>query len=291
MKPILLSDSSADMYSGYYAENDVERVSLSYIINGQQFFDRSIAEETNYLYARMRKGDSVTTSQVNVQTFYDLFESFLPQGRPIVTISMSSKLSGTFAASETAKEMILQKHPEAEIYNIDSCSATVGQGHILSYAVSLRDQGLSGKEIAALLEENKTRFVHSVFVDDLVYLRRGGRLSAAESFFGNLLGIKPLIWVDEKGYLVPREKKRGRKQAIFGTADFLVENIVDPEKQTVFIGHGDCPEDAEELKQLVMSRVPVRDFLIGMIGPVIGAHTGPGSLAISFFGKDRKEIK
>ncbi|MCL2817118.1 MAG: DegV family protein, partial [Clostridiales bacterium] len=216
MKPILLSDSSADICGEFYAENDVARVNLSYTINGEQFFDTSTAEETSHLYARMRKGDVSTTSQVNVQTFYDIFESFIPQGRPIVALYMSGKLSGTFAASQTAKEMILQKYPDAEIYNIDSYSATVGEGQMLSYAVTMRDQGMSGRELAAWLEENKTRFLHHVFVDDLVYLRRGGRLTAAESFFGNLLGIKPLIWVDPNGYLVPREKKRGRKQAIAG---------------------------------------------------------------------------
>jgi len=291
VKPILLSDSSADIYHEYYAENDVAKVCLTYTINGQQFFDNSVAAETNHLYARMRKGDSVTTSQVNVQTFYDFFESVLPQGRPIVSLSMSSKLSGSFSASQTAREMILQKYPEAEIYTVDSVSTTAGQGQMLFYMVAMRDQGMSGKEIAVWLEENKTRFIHCVFVDDLIYLRRGGRLTAAESFFGNLLGIKPLIWMDSNGYLVPREKKRGRKQALFGLADLLAENIVEPEKQTVFIAHGDCPEEAEELKQQIMRRSPVRNYFIGMIGPVIGSHTGPGSLAVSFFGKDRKEVK
>ena len=289
-KPIILTDSSADLKDEMYKEIGVERLSLSYTIDGEEFFDNSLDADTKAFYDKMRAGKIPLTSQINTQTFFDHFEKMVPLGRPIIYIGFSSKLSATYSSGAKAVEMILEKYPDTVITAIDTKCASGGQGLLPFYAAQMRDEGKSYEEIVAWIEENKYRAHHWVFVDDLNYLKRGGRLSAAEAFFGNILSIKPLIWMDAEGKLTPYAKERGKKKVLKAMVDRIAENIEDAENQTVFICHSDYPEGAKELKAMIEERVKLSDVRYNYIGTVIGSHTGPGILALFFMGKDRRNI-
>ncbi|MBQ9992858.1 MAG: DegV family protein [Firmicutes bacterium] len=289
MKPIIITDSCADLPASFYEENDVLRLKLTYTVDGVDFTDESEAEQTLAFYQKMREGAITKTSMVNVQAFYDCFEKLIPEGRPIIYIGFTSALSATFSSSVTARDMILEKYPDAKIYLVDSLCACIGQGLLPYYAVQLRDAGKSAEEIVEWVEANKLRVNHWVFVDDLKYLQRGGRLSKGEAFFGNLLSIKPLIWVDAEGRLTPYSKEKGKKKVIRAIVDKFVENVENPEEQTVFICHSDYLEGAQELAAMLREKVPnIKEIRYELIGTVIGSHTGPGILAVFFMGKDRR---
>ena len=288
--PIIITDSSADLKDEMYKELGIERLKLSYTIDGEEFLDNSYDSETKEFYDKMRAGKIPLTSQVNTQTFFDYFEKLVPLDRPIIYIGFSSKLSATYSSGAKATEMILEKYPDTVITAIDTKCASGGQGLLPFYAAKMRDEGKSYEEIVAWIEENKYRAHHWVYVDDLNYLKRGGRLSAAEAFFGNILSIKPLIWMDAEGRLTPHSKERGKKKIFKAMVDKIVENIEDAENQTVFICHSDYPEGAKELKELIEERVKLNDVRYNYIGTVIGSHTGPNILALFFMGKDRRTL-
>ena len=290
MKPILLTDSCADLPASFYEENDLLRIKLSYIIDNEEFIDESEEKQTLDFYRRMREGGLTKTSMINVQTFYECFEKLVQEKRPIIYIGFSSGLSSTYSSSVTAREMILEKYPDAQITVIDSLCASGGEGLLSYYAVKLRDEGKSYEEIVDWVEENKWRVNHWVFVDDLKYLQRGGRLSRGEAFFGNLLAIKPLIWMDAEGHLTPYSKEKGKKKVFRAMVDKICENIENPEEQTVFVDHSDYKEGALELTEMIKARVSgIKEFRYEYIGTIIGAHTGPGILALFFLGKDRRK--
>ncbi len=284
-KPVLMVDSCADMPAQYYVDNDLVMVPLSYFIGDLAFQDKGIEEDTLALYEATRKGCIPTTSQINSQTFLDIFRGLLPLGRPIIYLAFSSGLSGSCEAAQLAAQIIKEEDPTADITVIDSTSASLGEGLLVWYMVKMRDEGASKEEIVAWLEANKHRLNHWFTVDDLNHLKRGGRISSVAALVGSVLQVKPILRVDAEGRLQPVSKERGRKKSLQELLNKMIdrgENLAD---QMVFICHGDCLEDAEYLKQLILAKTDVKQVYINYTGPVIGSHSGPGTVAVFFLGR------
>jgi DegV family protein with EDD domain len=238
-------------------------------------------------YNGIREGHMSTTSQVNSHTYVDFFRPYVELGKPIIYMCFSSALSGSYNNAVMARQMLLEEYPEASISIIDTLSASMGQGLLVHLALELRDQGFGYKEIIEWIENNKRRLAHWFTVDDLEHLRRGGRLSGAAAFIGSILSIKPILHVDSEGRLVPVSKVKGRKKSLKSLLEKMQETAVNPEQQTIFISHGDAPEDANYLADMVRDQLGVKNILINHIGPVIGSHSGPGTVALFFFATQR----
>jgi DegV family protein with EDD domain len=235
-----------------------------------------------------REGHMPTTSLVTPDEFITVFDNVLSQGNDLLYIAFSSGLSGSCSNAKLVAEDLRQKYPERKLIVIDSLCASLGLGLLVDYAVKLRDAGKSIDETAKWVESNKLGLNHWFTVDSLNHLRRGGRVTGAAAFVGNLLHIKPVLNVDYEGHLIPREKEQGRKKAIKSLVDKMSEYVYKPEGQTVFISHGDDLEAAEKLAAMIKDRFPdIGEIMISMLGAVIGAHSGPGTLALFFMGKTR----
>jgi DegV family protein with EDD domain len=214
-------------------------------------------------------------------------EPILKSGRDILSISFSSALSGTYNSARIAKEELQEKYPERKIIVIDSLSASMGQGLLVYHAAKRKQEGKSIEEVAKWVEENKLKLCHLFTVDDLNHLRRGGRLSPISAILGTILRVKPLLHVSIEGKLTVVSKSRGRHTSLDMLVQQMEKTIENPEGQTVFISHGDCLEEAEYVKEKMLAKLPIKDVVINYVGPVIGSHSGPGTIAIFYFGNDR----
>ncbi len=287
--PIIIGDSCADLREDFFTENGIERVAFSYILNDEVYADNGRDNETLEFYNRLENGETGQTSQVNVQTFIDLFNKLLPQKRPIIYICFSSALSATYQSACSAKEEIMADNPEADITIVDTKAASLGEGLVLYETVQMQKAGKSKEEILSWLEENLLRCHHLFTVEELGYLHRGGRLSGAAAFLGDMLNIQPLMLVDIKGRLMAYRKERGRKKVLKAMLAEMEERAIDIENQVIAIGHGNCLEDAEALKAMLFKNYNIKEVIIGHVGPVIGMHVGPSVLAFFFWGKERTE--
>ena len=285
---ILITDSTVDMPASYFDEHEIEHVCLSYTIEGQSYPD-SFANEAEYsaFYDKMRAGAHSMTSQVNADQFTQLLEPYLKQGRDILYLCFSSGLSSTYNSAEIAKADLLEKYPDAHIAIIDSLCASMGEGLFLHYAEQKADSGATLDETVAYLEELKLKVCHWFTVEDLIYLKRGGRVSAAAQLVGSLLSIKPVLHVDNDGHLIPVKKVRGRKASLSALVDMMAQTAINPGEQTVFISHADSIDDANFVANQVRERFGTSDIRINQIGPVIGSHCGPGTMALFFIGEHR----
>ena len=239
-------------------------------------------------YEALRAGKTATTAQVSAADYQRVFRELIGRGEEILCIVFSSGLSGTYQAALLAQEMILEETPRARILVVDSLCASAGEGLFVHYAIQKRAEGRTLDETAQWLIDHRQRFVHWFTVDDLDTLKRGGRVSATAAFMGGMLKIKPILHVNYEGKLIPREKVPGRKKSLRTLAEKAAALASPKEGQTLFIGHGDCEEDA----RYVLSCMKVLGFepketLITAIGAIIGAHSGPGTLAIFFLGDER----
>ncbi|MBO5274757.1 MAG: DegV family protein [Clostridia bacterium] len=256
-------------------------------------FESDTAESTNdaldpkVFYDRMRAGEIAKTSAINVEQFSMLFKKELDAGYDILYLGFSSGISNTFNAARIAAEQIREEYPERKIIVVDSLCASAGQGLLLYLGLQKQKEGFSIEENAEYLENNKLNLVHWFTVDDLVYLKRGGRISPTLAFVGGALGIKPVMHVDNDGHLVNVSKVRGRKAAIKALADKYNDTALDHKNGTVFISHGDCIDDANLLADMIKAKAGHAVDIITYVGPVIGAHSGPGTLALFFVGKER----
>mgnify|MGYP000359713745 CR=1 FL=1 len=287
-KVILLADSCCDLPLSFFEEHQIPYVSLSFSFKGKELFDdmgQSLPHKE--FYDAVRQGEMSTTSQINVQTYLDFFKKHVQPGQPALYLAFSSGLSGSCESAIMAVNQLQEEDPAWDIVIVDSLAASMGEGLLLYHAVQLWEEGKSRDEIAKWLEDNKLRLAHWFTVEDLHHLKRGGRLSATSAVIGTLLQIKPVLHVDDTGHLIPMDKVRGRKKSLAALAQKLFDTIENPEEQVIFISHGDAREDAEHLAQLIRDRVPVRDIWINLIGPVIGAHSGPGTVALFFLGSGR----
>nr|AIF26201.1 putative eDD domain protein DegV family [uncultured bacterium Ad_144_C12_contig1] len=239
-------------------------------------------------YEALRNGKVATTAQVSTAEYQKVFRELTEKGEQILCIVFSSGLSGTYQAALLAQEMILEENPGAKILVVDSLCASAGQGLFVHYAIRKRQEGLSLDETAQWLIDHRQQFAHWFTVDDLSTLKRGGRVSATAAFMGSMLKIKPILHVNYEGKLIPREKVQGRKKSLKVLAEKAAELAVPQQGQTVFIGHGDCEADAEyTLECMKALGFEPKEVMITAIGAIIGAHSGPGTLAVFFLANER----
>ena len=282
----IITDTCCDFPSQMYQELDLGVTSLSVSFRGQDVF----TYEESWLKAffdGLRAGEKTTTSAANPEQWADIMEPILAQGKDVLALAFSSGLSTTYQSAVIAAEDLREKYPQRKILVVDTLAASLGQGLLVYYACKKRDEGLSLEELAAWCEEYKFKLCHWFTVDDLMYLKRGGRVSAATALVGTMLQIKPVLHVDDEGRLINVAKARGRKASIEALAKKLGETGIPGANDTVFICHGDCHEDAKLLENLVKEKYGVKNVLTYYVGAVIGSHSGPGTLALFFLGDHR----
>lgn len=282
---ILITDDSCDLPISYLKKADIPFVELSYIIDGQEF--KGSDKTGTEFFAEMKKGKMPITAQVNQQTFVDIFTPYLEQGKDILYLAFSSGLSGTCNSGQQAAAELSEKYPDRKIYVVDTLCASLGQGLLVHKVNEKRKEGLSVDELRDYAEDLKLKIIHTVTVDDLMHLHRGGRISKTSAVAGSLLGIKPIIQLKEEGKLIPVAKVRGRQQALIRIVDDMEKLVGDTPNDIFMICHGDCLEDAEKVAEMVKKRFGVKECLINYVGSVIGAHTGPGVVALFMVGNGR----
>ena len=285
----IVTDSSADLTDELLQEYGIHIVSLSFRVGGEEFPCYVQGQKTDYkqFYDRMRKGEMVDTSLIDMSTCRDIFEGILRRGNDVLYIGFSSALSGSYNAGAMVAESLRGAYPERRIATIDSLSASMGEGLLVYYAAEQRRDGKSMDEVSDWLIENRLHLCHWFTVDDLFHLKRGGRISAATALVGTMLGVKPVLHVDNEGKLVAVGKVRGRRKSLETLVDEMEKTCTNPTEQLVFISHGDCVEDAQHVERLVRDRLKVKDVQINYVDPVIGAHSGPGTVALFFLGVQR----
>lgn len=284
---VIFTDSACDLSRSLLGEWGIPFESLTYKFeNSDKIYinDEIPAKE---FYDKMREGGVAKTAAVNPDTFKLTFEKVLAEGKDILYIGFSSGLSTTFNSGRIALNDLKEAYPARKLIAVDTLAASAGMGLLVFLALQKKNEGATIEENAEYIESIKLNLCHWFTVDDLVYLKRGGRVSPAAAFFGNMIGIKPVLHVDNEGHLVPVSKVRGRKTSITAMADQYGELALDKENGVVYISHGDCEDDAKFLADLLATRYGAKVSIITDVGPVIGAHSGPGTLALFFLGSKR----
>ncbi|MGN0799777.1 MAG: DegV family protein [Christensenellales bacterium] len=285
---ILFTDSSCNLSHEILAQRDVHVVPLTYNIGKETFscYEEGVPFDSKGFFARLRAGDIARTSLINTDTFLRAFELFLQNGQDIVYISISSGISGTYQSAMLAAEELNGKYA-AKVYVADSLSAAYGEGLMVLHAADMRDAGESAEDAAEWVRQNRLSMCHFLSVDDLGFLRRGGRLPAMAAAIGTMLNLKPLMFFDGQGRVAVAEKVRGKNRLLREMLKRYAEKALQPDDGTVVIVHGDCAEDAEQLGALLLQEHPNVALTITCIEPTTGAHAGPGALAIIFWGTER----
>lgn len=287
---IISTDTSCDFPLEYVKQHHLPLVTLFYSIDGVTGENGCPSSDVlKNFYDKMRAGSMTKTQQASIEDTEKVFREILKEGKDILHIAFSSGLSGTANAARLAAKNMMEEFPGRKIIVIDSLCASLGQGLLVDYALKLQQQGKTMEETAKWLEDHIQNICHLFTVEDLKYLQRGGRISKTTALVGTMIGIKPVLHVDPEGKLVSISKVRGRKQSIQALVNKMEENIgkYRDEKQPIFISHGDCIEDANYLAELVKERFGYDEFLINDVGPTIGAHSGPGTLALFFMSETR----
>lgn len=286
----IVTDSSCNLVEDMIDEFGLHILPLTFMVDGEQYQSYLKGERTDLkqFYTMMREGKVITTSLPNLAESEDLLRGLLDAGRDVLYIGFSSGLSGTYQAIDLLLKDLAAQYPERTVRSVDTLAASGGQGLLVWYAAQKARAGASLEEVYTWLEENKLHLAHWFTVDDLMFLWRGGRVSKTSAWAGTILNIKPVMRVDDEGHLIPLEKVRGRKKSLIALVDHMDESAIRPvEDQMVFITHGDCIEDAEFVADLVRARFGVRDVVINYVDPVIGAHSGPGTMALFFLADKR----
>ena len=284
---VIVTDSSADLPASLVQEMGVEVLPLSFTVQGKTYHNYPDDREMDpkVFYKMLRDGEMATTSAVNVAEYTATLEPLLQAGKDVLVLAFSSGLSTTYQSSVIAVNELSEQYPDRKIYTVDTLCASMGQGLLVWLAAQERKRGQSIEAVRDWVEENKLRLCHWFTVDDLHFLKRGGRISAATAVVGTMLSIKPVLHVDDEGHLISMGKARGRGASLTALVDHMEQTATDVD--TVFISHGDCLADAEKVAADVKKRFGTRDVVINTIGPVIGAHAGPGTVALFFLGTKR----
>lgn len=282
----IITDSGSDLPIEMQRKLNIEVARLTLNFRGKELED-SVDSGMKELYDALRAGEEAKTSAVNPDAWQKIMEPVLQQEKDILVLAFSSGLSTTYQSAVIASGELLEKYPQRKIRVVDTRAASLGQGLLIWYACKKRDQGMELDQLADWAEENELHLCHWFTVDDLMYLKRGGRISAATAIVGTVLGIKPVLHMDDEGHLINMSKARGRKASIAALAEKIGQLGLPGENKTVFICHGDCLEDAKYLEKLVREKYGVEEVFIGYTGAVIGSHSGPGTLALFFLGKNR----
>ena len=282
---VMITDSACDILPEKLKEWDVELIRLPYLFtdDGKEHLDQD--QPMHEFYNEMRDGRVAKTSGINEDTFQNVFSSCLEAGKDILYLAFSSGLSVTCENAKKVAAQLSEQYPDRKIRVVDSLCASAGQGLFVYLAVKNRDKGMSLDENADAMEADKLHLCHWFTVEDLKYLKRGGRISAATALLGTALNVKPVLHVDNEGHLIKMIQTHGRKKSIRKMAEKLGETIL--EDTPIFISHGDCPEDAQLLAKIIREEYGREVELITLIGSVIGAHAGPGTLALFFRGTER----
>lgn len=284
----IFTDITTDLTAEWMTANNVVWLFHGLVIDGKEVkddFGKSVPRDA--YYQRLREGMKPTTTHVDMPTFMENFEKALQAGKDVLYVAVSSKLSGSLNTYPIAAEELRAKYPDRRIEAFDTCAISMGQGLIVMKVVEMQRQGYTMDQVLEQLPRLRDTTCHFFTVDDLNHLYRGGRLSRSSALVGSLMGIKPVMYVTEEGALQPLSKIRGRRQAIEELARLVKEHAVEPENQTIYIGHADCQEDADYLAQLVREQIGPREVDVRFLAPVIGAHAGPGTLAIFCTGQTR----
>ncbi len=286
---VFMTDSDSDLPFRYVDELGISMVYMPYIVDGQEYLDDlGRAGKQKEYFDNMRKGAAPATSLLPAVVYGEHFEPHFQAGKDILFLSFSSQLSSTINNIYAAREELLEKYPERKMIVVDTLSISAPQALLILRAHELYRAGKTMEEVAAWVEENKLRAQAWFTVEDLKYLRRGGRISAMAATMGTMLDLKPIIVISKEGKMVSADKVQGRKRALRVLADKTAENIEDPANQKLIIMHADAPEDAERLEALLRERIAeLTDIETIFVGPVIGAHCGPGTVAACFLGKER----
>ncbi|MDD6072209.1 MAG: DegV family protein [Clostridiales bacterium] len=284
---ILASDATFDLPMELVTQYNIAVVPMAFNLDGEEILhypdERNMSTEA--FYQALKDGKTSTTSQINPMTYVEFFTPYLEKGEDILYIAFTSGLSGTYQSALLAKDMLLEDFPERTIEVVDSLCASAGQGFLLYLVGKKKEEGMELLELVKWTESIRGRVAHFFTVDDLFHLNKGGRLSTAEAIMGTALKIKPIISVDKEGKLYVENKVRGNKKA----QEYMISKVNetwDDSESTIFIGHGDAKERAEELRDKILEKTNVKDIVITKIGPIIGTHTGPGMLAVLFLEKE-----
>ena len=282
----IITDSCCDFPTPMYGQLGLTFVPLTVEFRGNTFDDKN-DDTLKDMYAGLRAGEVAKTSAVNPSRWSQAMEKALAAGKDVLVLAFSSGLSTTYQSAVIAAEELKDEYPDRKIQVIDTLCASMGQGLLVWYTCKKRDEGLSLDEVAQWVLENRLHLCHWFTVDDLMYLKRGGRISAATALVGTMLQIKPLLHVDDEGHLINMTKTRGRKAAIDAMVKKAQELGAGYDNSTMFISHGDCLSDAEYLSRQLKEKCGVKDVVISYVGAVIGSHSGPGTLALFFLGSHR----
>lgn len=283
----IFTDSACDIKSEVLREWDVTSLDLAFRFDGEDKMYKNSEMTTDEFYKKMREGGVAKTSAVNPDAFMEAFEKELKAGNDILCIAFSSGLSTTYNSARIAKEELAGKYPNRKIEVIDTLAASAGEGLLVYLAVQHRNGGASLEETKSYIESIKMSIGIWFTVDDLVYLKRGGRVSAASAFFGNMLGIKPILHMDETGHLVAMQKIRGRRTAIDTLVKKILDTASDSETCPIFVSHADCLAEIEAMDASLKAKLGRGFTHVAEIGPVIGSHAGPGTIAIFFPATER----
>lgn len=286
---VIITDSCSDMPAEMAKELDVTVIPMKFSLGGRTYTNYSDNHElaVHDFYDMLRSGEQSKTSQLSPSDFHEYFTPFLEQGKNILYIAFSSGLSGTYQNSLIAARELEEEFPERRIECFDSLCACIGECALVWYAVRKKQDGYSLEEVLGWLNANRLHLCHWFTVDDLGHLKRGGRVSAATALAGTMLKIKPILHVDDEGHLISVGKVRGRKASLDAIINKVGETGIDIEKQTIFVSHGDSPEEAKYVADEIKKRYHVHDVIVADIGPVIGAHSGPGTMAVYYLGTER----
>ena len=286
---VLMTDSSADLSQEMVQELGVTVLPLSFTIQGKVYRNYPDNREMDLplFYDMLRAGELATTSAVNVAEYTQAVEPILQEKKDVLILAFSSGLSSTYQASVLAAEELREKYPDRKIYTVDTLCASLGQGLLVYLAVQEQRKGRSIEEVRDWAEGTKLHLCHQFTVDDLHFLKRGGRISATTAVVGSMLQIKPVLHVDNEGHLINIGKARGRQASLKALVDKMEKTVTEEGRKTVFISHGDCRKDAVTVADMVRERFGTQDIRINFVGPVIGAHSGPGTLALFYLGTER----
>lgn len=286
---VLLTDSSCDLPAALADQMEVAVLPLTVYVEDKKYTNYLDEREISFhdFYDLLRTKVPAKTSAVNVGDFEEFMEPLLKEGKDILYIGFSSGLSGTYNASVIAAQELSEKYPERKIYCVDTLCASLGQGLMVYYAWQEKQKGKTIEEVRDYIEDNKLNLCHWFTIDDLMFLKRGGRVSASTAILGSMLSIKPVLHVDNEGHLISVDKARGRKASIRALVDRAEKLGINLKDQVIYISHGDCEDDAKYLGETMKERFGVKEVLINYVGPVIGAHAGPGVVALFFMGTER----
>ncbi len=285
----IFTDSFSNLPGSILKNLDIRVLPCTYYCDGQPVHYSGELEtfDSHGYYESMRAGRVMTTSLTNTQLFLDYFRPALEAGQDIVYVGLSSAVSGTFQSSRIAAEELREQYPERAVCTVDSLGASLGTGLLVCRAADLRAEGKTAGETAGILEIEREYLCEFFTVENLTYLRRSGRVSAATAAIGNVLNIKPLLYGDDTGHIVSCAKCRGRKKAVDAIVEKYAKKAVDPGNRRVAISHGDCPEEAQALAERICAIAKPKELIICPHEPFSGSHVGPGMLALYFFGDSR----